>query len=55
MSPLLITLLLLKVSGVPLLEKKYAGNQEFAAYARRTSVFIPWFPRRQGQGTERRP
>jgi len=54
-SPLLITFLLLKVSGVPLLEKKYAGNPEFAAYARRTSVFIPWFPRRQGKGTWRRP
>jgi len=54
-SPLLITLLLLKVSGVPLLEKKYAGNPEFAAYARRTSVFIPWFPRRQGKEPEQRP
>jgi steroid 5-alpha reductase family enzyme len=45
-SPLLITFLLLKVSGVPMLEKRYAGNPEFAAYARRTSVFIPWFPKR---------
>jgi len=44
-SPLLITFLLLRVSGVPMLEKKYAGNEEFAEYARRTSVFIPWFPK----------
>jgi len=54
-SPLLITVLLLKVSGIPMLEKKYAGNAEFAAYARRTSVFIPWFPRRAGDRPERRP
>jgi steroid 5-alpha reductase family enzyme len=45
-SPVFITFLLTKVSGVPMLEKKYAGNPEFAAYARRTSVFIPWFPKK---------
>lgn len=45
-SPLLITFLLIRVSGVPLLEKRYAGNVEFQAYARRTSVFIPRFPKK---------
>jgi steroid 5-alpha reductase family enzyme len=45
-SPLLITFLLLRVSGVPMLEKKYAGNAEFQEYARRTNVFIPWFPKK---------
>jgi steroid 5-alpha reductase family enzyme len=40
-----ITGLLLGVSGIPLLEKKYKGNAEFEAYARRTSAFIPWPPR----------
>jgi steroid 5-alpha reductase family enzyme len=40
-SPLTIGFLLLKVSGVNLLEKKYTGNEEFAAYARRTSAFFP--------------
>jgi steroid 5-alpha reductase family enzyme len=44
-SPLVITFLLLKVSGVPMLEKKYKDNPEFLEYARRTSRFIPWFPR----------
>jgi steroid 5-alpha reductase family enzyme len=44
-SPLTIGFLLLKVSGVTMLEKKYAGNEEFAAYARRTSAFFPWFPK----------
>jgi steroid 5-alpha reductase family enzyme len=45
-SPLTISFLLLKVSGVAMLEKKYAGNEEFAAYARRTSPFFPWFPKK---------
>ena len=45
-SPLTISFLLLKVSGVKMIEKKYAGNEEFAAYARRTSPFFPWFPKK---------
>ena len=40
-SPLLITFLLLKVSGVPMLEKRMAENPDWAEYARKTSVFIP--------------
>ena len=43
-GPLTITLLILKVSGIPMLEKKMAENSDFAEYARRTSVFLPWFP-----------
>jgi steroid 5-alpha reductase family enzyme len=45
-SPILITLLLLFVSGVPLLEKKYKGNKEFEEYAKVTSVFIPLRPKK---------
>jgi len=45
-SPILITFLLLKVSGIPMLEKKYAGNKEFTEYAKKTSAFIPWFPKK---------
>lgn len=44
-SPLFITFSLLKVSGVPMLEAKYKDNKEFQAYAKRTNVFIPWFPK----------
>ncbi len=44
-SPLVLTFLLTRVSGVPLLERKYRGNVEFEAYARRTSAFVPLFPR----------
>lgn len=42
---LLITVLITKVSGVPPLEKHYAGNPEFQKYKRRTSVLIPLPPR----------
>lgn len=43
-SPAIITLLLLFVSGVPLLEKKYKDNPEFIEYAKRTNKFIPGRP-----------
>ena len=45
-GPLTITFLILKVSGVPLLEKKYEGRKEFEDYKKRVSVFIPWKPRK---------
>ncbi len=45
LSPLLIAFLLLKVSGIPMLEAKYEGNPEFEAYKERTHAFFPWFPR----------
>lgn len=45
-SPLLITFLLLKVSGVPMLEARFAGNPAWEAYKARTSVFIPLPPKR---------
>lgn len=46
-SPVTITFLLLFVSGVPLLEKKYQGNAEFEDYAKITPKFFPWFPKKQ--------
>jgi steroid 5-alpha reductase family enzyme len=44
-SPITITFLILYVSGVPLLEKRYKDNEDFQAYAKITSKFIPWFPK----------
>lgn len=44
-GPVSITSLLLFVSGVPLLEKKYAGRPDWEAYKARTPKFFPWFPR----------
>lgn len=45
-GPLMITFLILKVSGVPLLEKAMSQNPEFKAYQEKTSKFIPWFQKR---------
>ncbi len=45
-SPVLITFLLLKVSGIPLLEKRWQGNPEWEEYKKRTSVFIPLPPKK---------
>jgi steroid 5-alpha reductase family enzyme len=47
-GPLTISFLILKVSGIPLLESKYAENAAFQAYARRTSAFFPLPPRKEG-------
>lgn len=41
-SPLIITFLILKVSGVPLLEEKYNGRPSFEEYKRHTNKFFPW-------------
>jgi len=46
LSPLAITLFLLYVSGVPMLEKKYAGRADWEEYRRRTPKFFPWLPRK---------
>jgi len=45
LSPVLINFLLLKVSGIPMLEAKYEGNPEFSAYKERTNALFPWFPK----------
>ncbi len=44
-GPVTITTLIVFVSGIPLLEKKYAGRADFEAYRARTSVFFPWPPK----------
>ncbi len=44
-GPMAITLLILYVSGVPLLEKKYAANEAYQAYAKKTSKFFPRSPK----------
>jgi steroid 5-alpha reductase family enzyme len=45
-SPITITLLILKVSGVPMLEKQMEKRPGFVEYKRRTSVFIPLPPKK---------
>ena len=47
-SPVLITFLLLKVSGVTLLEKDIVERRPgYREYLETTSAFIPWFPKRR--------
>ena len=44
-GPVTITFLILKVSGIPMLEKKMEEHPEFREYKRRVSVFFPLPPR----------
>lgn len=46
-SPILMTYLLLNVSGVTMLEKALQERPGYAEYARRTSAFFPWPPRKE--------
>jgi len=48
-GPLTITFLILKVSGIPMLEKKMAENPKFAEYKKRTSIFFPLPPKIYGR------
>jgi steroid 5-alpha reductase family enzyme len=47
-SPLLMTTLLVRVSGVALLEKTLKDAKPgYEEYVQTTSAFIPWFPRKR--------
>jgi steroid 5-alpha reductase family enzyme len=50
-SPVFVTLLLTRISGVPILEKradkKWGGEEDYEAYKERTPVLIPRPPRRE--------
>lgn len=49
-SPALMSFLLIRVSGVALLEKSLkARSPEYVAYIERTSAFFPWRPRRTSE------
>jgi len=46
LGAVVMTVLIIRVSGVALLERSLARDKPgYAAYARRTSAFIPWPPR----------
>jgi steroid 5-alpha reductase family enzyme len=46
-SPILMTVLLMKVSGVALLEKRLKDvKPAYRDYVARTNAFIPWFPKK---------
>lgn len=44
-GPLTISTLILKVSGIPMLEAKYKGNKKFEIYRKQTSKFFPMPPK----------
>jgi steroid 5-alpha reductase family enzyme len=44
-APALMTFLLLRVSGVPLLEKSLTNRSGYREYVESTSAFFPWPPR----------
>jgi len=45
-SALTITFLILYVSWIPMLEKKYEWNPDYEAYKKKTNKFFPWFPKK---------
>lgn len=48
-SPVIMTLFLIRVSGVGLLEKTLAQTKPgYREYMETTSAFVPWFPKRRG-------
>lgn len=44
-GPALMSFLLVKVSGVAMLERAMSSRPGWDEYAQRTNAFIPWFPR----------
>jgi steroid 5-alpha reductase family enzyme len=47
LGSVLMTLLIIKVSGVALLEKTLKSKKPgYAEYVRKTNSFIPWFPKK---------
>jgi len=45
-GPITISFFLMKVSGIPLIEKKRKKNPDYEAWRERTSAFIPWPPKK---------
>ncbi len=41
LGPTTITVLILGISGIPMLEKRYKGNKEYEQYQKTTSAFFP--------------
>jgi len=44
-SPILMTILLLNVSGVAMLERTMKAKPGYEDYMKKTNAFFPWFPR----------
>ena len=49
-SPIIITSVLLKMTGIPLTEKALVENRPgYDDYIKRTSAFVPWWPAKEGK------
>lgn len=46
-SPILLTYFLVRVSGIPMLEKKYQQNEAYQEYVEKTYAFFPGPPKNQ--------
>ena len=48
-SPVIVTVVLLKMTGIPLTEKTITSTRPgYLEYVRRTNAFFPWFPKKEG-------
>jgi steroid 5-alpha reductase family enzyme len=52
-GPIFITYMIIKVSGIRLLNYRYKDDDKYAEYKKRTSVFFPWFPKKENNITGR--
>jgi len=49
-SPIIVTAVLLKMTGIPLTEKTISSTRPgYPEYVKRTNAFIPWFPQKEGE------
>lgn len=46
-GPIFITYLIIKVSGIRLLNYRYRNDDKYTKYKKRTSAFFPWIPKKQ--------
>jgi len=46
LGPLTLSVLIIFVSGIPPIEKRRAKDPDYRDYQRRTSVIVPWFPKK---------
>lgn len=44
-GPIVLAFLIIKVSGIPLLEKRYASNPNYKVYKQKTPVLVPRIPK----------
>ncbi|MFX0037097.1 MAG: DUF1295 domain-containing protein, partial [Candidatus Hermodarchaeota archaeon] len=45
-GPVFITYMIIKVSGIRLLDKHYEGDDDYTNYKKKTRLFFPWFPKK---------